>query len=224
MIQSTSRGAPSYATGKLLYRGAEADVIAGTWQGRDAVFKVRKPLPYRLEILDESIRRQRTLREAEMFHRARVAGVEVPRLLYLDPDGSTIVMERVRGTRLKDDVESLSAPKLRRAFNELGRSAGKIHRGGLMHGDLTTANVVIRGKDLVLLDFGLAVPSHRVEDHAVDLRLIKETLVGAHPEAAQEAFASLTDGYRAEVGDRRSSAVFRQLKNIERRGRYARMA
>ncbi len=92
-----------------------------------------------------------------------------------------------------------------------------------MHGDLTTANVIVKESGLVLLDFGLAVASQRVEDHAVDLRLVKETLTGAHPAASQKALSALLDGYRSEVGDERSNTVIKQLRGIERRGRYARM-
>ena len=70
MTKSTSHGGGRPREGRLLYRGAEADVIRGEWQGLDAVFKVRRPLRYRLPVLDEAIRRQRTLREAEMIHQA----------------------------------------------------------------------------------------------------------------------------------------------------------
>ncbi len=224
MTPSTYPGAPSYVSGTLVYRGAEADVVAGLWQGLEAVFKVRKPLTYRLAVLDESIRRQRTVREAEMIRRARSAGVAVPHVYHVDPQGATLVMEFVKGARLRDEVNSMRAADLSRVFNEFGRTAGRLHRSGTMHGDLTTANVIIEKGGLVLLDFGLAVPSKRVEDHAVDLRLVKETLTGAHPGASQEALAALLEGYRSEVGEERSTAVFRQLRGIERRGRYARMA
>jgi tRNA A-37 threonylcarbamoyl transferase component Bud32 len=62
-----------------------------------------------------------------------------------------------------------------------------------------------------------------LEDHAVDIRLIKETLVGAHPEVATVALEALNRGYASVVGASRSRAVLKQLQSIERRGRYARV-
>ena len=223
MTESTSPGGSEYPSGRLLYRGAEADVIRGDWQGLDAVYKVRKPLRYRLPVLDEEIRRQRTLHEAEMIHQAKGAGVAAPYLYEVDPPASTLVMEYVGGTRLKDVIAS-KAVGTDEVFSEFGRNVGLLHRAGIMHGDLTTANVVKRGDSLVFVDFGLSIRTERLEDHAVDLRLIKETLLGAHPQVAAAAMEALNRGYAGVLGPARSKAVFRQLLSIERRGRYARVA
>ena len=223
MTGSTSPGASSSPTGRLIYRGAEADLIRGDWLGLDAVFKIRRPLRYRLEVLDESIRRQRTVREAEMIHRAKEGGVEAPYLYEVDVPGSTLVMEYVAGERLRDQIRSAGRGWIRSAFQEFGRSTALLHAAGVVHGDLTTANVISRDGRLVFIDFGLSFRSERLEDHAVDIRLIKETLVGAHPDASSAAMAALVDGYRAVKGVERTRAVLRQLQNIERRGRYARV-
>lgn len=198
--------------------------MLGEWQGLEAVYKVRKPLTYRLQVLDESIRRQRTVREAEMIHLAKRAGVLSPFLYNVDVPASTLVMEFVRGDRVKDLVPTLSVTQLRSIFFGFGRCVAKLHRYGIMHGDLTTANVVRRNGRLVFIDFGLSMRTTRLEDHAVDLRLIKETLVGAHSEASAGALSALSRGYGSVVGPTRSRAVLRQLQNIERRGRYARVA
>jgi TP53 regulating kinase-like protein len=209
--------------GTLLYKGAEADVVKAKWCRRDAVYKVRKRLPYRLPVLDEEIRRQRTFHEAEMIRSAKMAGVSTPYLYFVDPRNATLVMEYIDGTRMKDLMESLSLDEISRLFEQLGEDVARLHLAGIMHGDLTTANVVKRGNELVFLDFGLSIHSSRIEDHAVDLRLIKETIVGAHSEVAQSALSSLLEGYAHHVGDERAKHVFSQLRNIERRGRYARV-
>jgi len=220
---STSPGAAEYARGRLLYKGAEADVLRGEWQGLDAVFKVRKPLSYRLAVLDDAIRRHRTVREAEMIHLAKKAGVPSPFLYNVDVPASTLVMEFVAGDRVKDLVGTLPRIEMEDIFFEFGRDVARLHTAGIMHGDLTTANVVRRKGNLVFIDFGLSVRTTRLEDHAVDLRLIKETLVGAHPEAATSALEALSRGYAGVVGPARSRAVLKQLQSIERRGRYARV-
>lgn len=208
---------------ELIYRGAEADVYRTSWCGREAIRKVRKRLSYRLASLDSILRRQRTIREAEMIHRAKEAGVRSPYLYCVEPENATIVMEYVSGRRLREALFSSDRDEVARLTAALGASVARLHTSGIMHGDLTTSNVVIRDGSLVLIDFGLSISSGRVEDHAVDLRLVKETITGAHPAISREALDSLFSGYSSEVGESRFRHVMRQLSEIERRGRYARV-
>jgi TP53 regulating kinase-like protein len=224
LIPSISHGEAEYASGRVIYRGAEADLLLGTWEGYPAVFKVRKPLRYRLPVLDSAIRHQRTIREAEMIRAAKKARVEAPNLYFVDPAGSTLVMEHVGGARLRDLLTSASADVVSGVFKLLGSDVGKLHNAGIMHGDLTTANVILGRRSLVFIDFGLSIHTARAEDHAVDLRLIRETLAGAHSALAGDAFKALLEGYESEVGGPRCKAVLGQLRSIERRGRYARVA
>lgn len=209
--------------GKLLYKGAEADIIEGKWQGTAAVYKVRKPLPYRLPILDDAIRRSRTIHEAQMIHSARSAGVRTPHLYAVDVPNCTLIMEYIRGERISDLMPTFDIDEIRSLFSRIGRDIGSLHNASIMHGDLTTANVVRDGHGLVFIDFGLAIRTSRTEDFAVDLRLIKETLGGAYPDVSAVALDSLFEGYEEVVGDSKASATLKQLRSIERRGRYARM-
>jgi TP53 regulating kinase-like protein len=224
LTQSISLGESEDPPGRLLYRGAEADIVRGKWRGLDAVYKVRRPLPYRLAELDVTIRRQRTLHEAELVHAARKAGVRVPRLYYIDVPRTTLVMEYVQGERLKELVSSAPEEEVGSLFRALGRDAARLHSAGITHGDITTANVIVRKGELVFIDFGLSTHTSRLEDHAVDLRLIKETLIGAHPEVSSMALDRLFEGYSMGAGAVRTKAVMRQLRSIERRGRYARLS
>jgi len=169
--------------GTLLYKGAEADVVKAKWCRLDAVYKIRKRLPYRLPVLDSEIRRQRTYHEADMIKSAKRAGVPAPYLYFVDPNNATLVMEYIEGARMKDLVASLPARQVSDLFERLGESVARLHLAGIMHGDVTTANVVKRGKDLVFLDFGLSVHSSRVEDHAVDLDVF---LIRGHHAAYRE--------------------------------------
>jgi TP53 regulating kinase-like protein len=207
---------------RLIYRGAEADLILGKWSGLEAVYKMRNPLPYRLRELDDAIRAQRTIHEAQLMHQAKVSGVRTPFLYYVEPPNALLVMEFIRGKRLKEKLASMSSSGVRESFRKMGSMTGLLHLTGMMHGDLTTSNVLVSEGELVLIDFGLAIRSKRLEDHAVDLRLIKETLTGAHPKVSNQALESLFDGYGDEVGEKYLRAVTRQLRNIEKRGRYAR--
>ncbi|MDG7011482.1 MAG: Kae1-associated serine/threonine protein kinase [Nitrososphaerota archaeon] len=220
----TSPGEAEWVPGRLLYRGAEADVVLGDWQGLPAVFKVRKPLTYRLASLDQEIRRQRTVHEAEMIRHAKRAGVATPFLYHLDLQASTMVMEYIGGKMLRDLAGHMAEKDVEGPFFKFGEGVARLHAAGMMHGDLTTANVVSREGSLVFLDFGLAHRTSRLEDHAVDLRLIKETLVGAHPGISRAALDAFFRGYEAKAGTPRFRRVRSQLRNIERRGRYARVA
>lgn len=208
---------------KLIYRGAEADLFEGTWAGSRAVFKLRKPLPYRLEALDLAIRSQRTLREAEMLHESKLAGVKSPYLYYVSPVRALLVMELVEGDRLKSLLSSSPEADVRPLSLEFGRSVALLHRAGIMHGDLTTSNVIANEEGVNLIDFGLAVHSTKVEDHAVDIRLIKETLAGAHSAVSSLVLDEFMRGYRSVAGEARARLVANKLREIERRGRYARV-
>jgi TP53 regulating kinase-like protein len=210
---------------KLLYRGAEADVFRGDWCGQPAVYKMRKPLLYRLPELDKLIRSQRTVHEAQMIHQSKLAGVSAPHLYYLSPPEALLVIEYLEGKRLKTLLLEAGLTKGRvEALGEgFGRSIARLHAAGIMHGDLTTSNVIVDGDLLSLIDFGLAVHSQRLEDQAVDLRLIKETLTGAHNSVSKQFMQSLLTGYASVLGRARAEAATKKLAEIERRGRYARV-
>jgi TP53 regulating kinase-like protein len=209
---------------KLLYRGAEADVYRGDWCGQPAVYKMRRPLRYRLPELDNMIRSQRTTHEAQMIHDSKLAGVSSPHLYYLSPREALLVMEFVEGKRLKTLLEpDLPGGRVEELGEEFGRSIARLHAAGIMHGDLTTSNAIANGGGISLIDFGLAVHSTRLEDHAVDLRLIKETLTGAHNSVSKPFMRSLMAGYTSVLGRRRANAATKKLAEIERRGRYARV-
>jgi TP53 regulating kinase-like protein len=206
---------------KMIYRGAEADVMLGSWAGIKAVHKVRKPFPYRLPVLDRTIREQRTAHEAQMIHDAKRAGVRTPYLYYVSPSEALIVMEYVVGERLKILLDTADDRLV--LAKTFGTAVGRLHAAGIMHGDLTTSNVIMSDGGLVVIDFGLSLYSQRVEDHAVDLRLIKETLTGAHSKISIQAFSAFLEGYGEVVGAQRALAVRKKLAEIERRGRYTRV-
>ncbi len=210
---------------KLLYRGAEADVFRGEWCGQPAVYKMRKPLLYRLPELDKLIRSQRTVHEAQMIHQSKLAGVSAPYLYYLSPPEALLVMEYIEGKRLKTLLleAGLTRGRVEALGEEFGRSIARLHAAGIMHGDLTTSNVIVDGDALSLIDFGLAIHSQRLEDQAVDLRLIKETLTGAHNSVSKPFMQSLLSGYASVLGRARAEAATKKLAEIERRGRYARV-
>jgi TP53 regulating kinase-like protein len=208
---------------KLIYRGAEADILLGEWVGEKAVYKLRKPLPYRLEALDRAIRMQRTSHEAQMVNDAKLAGVNTPYLYCVNLKMALIVMQYIEGKRLKNILDRSTEDEVVAISHKFGEEIGKLHQAGIMHGDLTTSNTIICNEDLVFIDFGLSIHSFKLEDHAVDLRLIKEALNGAHSRISSSAFSSLMEGYGELVGGAKLVAIKKKLVEIERRGRYAKI-
>jgi TP53 regulating kinase-like protein len=200
---------------RLVKKGAEADIYLTEWAGRKAISKVRTPKPYRHVELDSMLRRQRTVHEANFISAAKKAGVRSPFVYFVDPKNAEIIMEFIEGS----NVRAALTPALCR---EIGRCAAMLHSANIIHGDLTTSNFVANGKRLVLLDFGLAHYSERNEDMATDLRLIKEVLTSAHLEV-RGSFDSFIEGYEEQAGKKKSSRILENVREIEQRGRYARV-
>lgn len=204
---------------KLVSRGAEADIYKTRWNGAEAILKIREPKGYRDPSLDARIRARRTSKEAQMISHARSSGVPAPLVYFVDRGSASIVMQYVGGRTVHDmdgsEIVSLS--------DRMGRYAGTLHKSGVMHGDLTTSNFILSSGMLFMIDFGLAQNTPRAEDHAVDLRLIKEILNSAHAAVMRPAWDRFLKGYSLAVGSRRAGAVTRLVAEIEKRGRYARV-
>lgn len=199
---------------QLAKKGAEADIYIIEWAGEKAVSKVRSPKPYRHEALDATIRKHRTIHEASFMSAAKTAGVKSPFVHFVDPERAEIIMEFVEGENVRDAI----SPDL---CHEIGRYAAMLHTSSIIHGDLTTSNF-ITGKKLVLLDFGLSYYSERMEDMAIDIRLIKEIFTSAHI-AVKKAFPRFMEGYASVAGEKKACRMLDNVREIEQRGRYARV-
>lgn len=209
---------------KLIKKGAEADIYLGEWFGERAVFKIRKPKAFRHPKLDEEIRRLRTLREARFLADARAAGVPTPLVYFVDPERGEIVMQHVEGERLKDALSDGDVRRVKALSANLGSSLGRLHADHIVHGDLSTSNfIVTEGDRLTFLDFGLAFHSQRLEDKAVDIHLIREILTSAHGEVSGTVFQHILHGYEETVGAGLLKKLLVKIREIEARGRYARV-
>jgi len=201
----------------ILKRGAEAEIRTAEFLGRSAVAKVRLPKAYRLPALDDDLRKTRIRTEARLMAEARAAGVAVPVLYDIDLQGHTITMEFVEGPTLKDALEA-GGPQAAVLAREMGRVAGRLHRAGIIHGDLTTSNMVVRDGGIVMLDFSLGGKARDPESRGVDLHLLREALTSAHARA-RAYYREVLAGYREVLGAE-ADAVLAKVKEIESRGRY----
>jgi TP53 regulating kinase and related kinases len=201
----------------VLSKGAEADIYRTRWFGNDAVSKIRVKKPYRQKSLDNEIRRNRTLREAIMLSNAKETGVRTPFLYFVDPVSAEIVMEFIEGTNVKEKMDENLAL-------QMGRYAGLLHINNLIHNDLTTSNFInSKNNQLVLLDFGLSFFSERLEDKAVDIRLVKEVFSSSYATMYELIFSRFLLGYSSIIGQKYMRATLRKVREIEQRGRYSRV-
>jgi len=197
----------------LLKKGAEADIYLSDWYGKKAIAKVRTIKPYRHRNLDLDIRKRRTIHEAQMLSAVKSIGVLSPYVYFVDPMFCEIIMEFVPGTNAKQIINS-------EISMQIGIYAALLHSKNIIHGDLTTSNFLVSDK-LHLLDFGLSFHSDRLEDKAVDLRLVKETFSSIHHQKYEALFSSFLKGYSTILGDDMVKKLLIKVSNIEGRVRYA---
>lgn len=200
----------------LLKRGAEAELRRTTYLGREAVEKSRVPKGYRLPALDEELRRARIRTEAKLMGEARVAGVPVPILYDIDLLENRLVMEFVDGPTAKAVLDKGGRPAME-VCRRIGETIARLHAADIVHGDLTTSNMILQGGRLVMIDFSLGERTRSVESRGVDLRLLKEALTSAHARGP-EYFEAVARAYRRRTP--RAAEVLAKVTEIEERGRY----
>lgn len=202
---------------RLVKKGAEADIYITDWNGQVSVLKIRKKKDYRVSLLDTRIRTLRTVREARMMSEVKSFGIATPLVYFVDEKRCKIYMQFVPGRLVRD----LSLKNIVRLCENIGEMVGTLHKNCVMHGDLTTSNFILSKKGLVMLDFGLAQKTGKVDDFAIDLRLFREVLNSAHADIVDDAWISFVKGYQKVMGRATAERVIGQVAAIERRGRYA---
>lgn len=207
---------------KLVAKGAEAELFLQTlWLGETVLAKRRVKKRYRPSELDRSILEYRTIHEAEIIQRAKKAGVSSPIIYLVDVSRATIYMEYVEGRVIRRSLDELPEEKRLSLFHRIGIFVGKLHKGGIVHGDLTTSNMILTAADRIyFVDYGLAELTGEVEKRGVDLHLMKSMLTSTHYTYAEECFSSFLNGYREVMGNEATIEVVRKIGEIERRGRY----
>ncbi|MGB1378793.1 MAG: KEOPS complex kinase/ATPase Bud32 [Nitrosopumilus sp.] len=202
---------------KLIKKGAEADIYTGTWKNSKALFKIRKIKTYRNSSLDSKIRKQRTIKESQMLSQVKSFGIPTPLVYFVNLEKSMIVMQEIPGKPVHDLPES----KIIEISKQIGKLVGLLHKNGVMHGDLTTSNFILFKNTIYMIDFGLSQNSIKPEDHAVDLRLIKEILNSAHAKIMEPSWKNFLNGYKSVVGITYQTKIVKLVSEIESRGRYA---
>ncbi|MGM5485136.1 MAG: KEOPS complex kinase/ATPase Bud32 [Nanobdellota archaeon] len=181
-------------------QGAEAIV----YEEEGNIIKERTEKPYRIKELDDKLRKSRTTREAGILEKVEFS----PKLIRKDK--YRIVMEKLDGHLVKDifDKDHERISKL------IGKTLTELHEKHIIHGDLTTSNMILNEK-LFLIDFGLSSYSHKEEDKAVDLHLLKRAIDSKHHENAEESMRIILENYNPENRE----SILKRLDKVEMRGR-----
>jgi N6-L-threonylcarbamoyladenine synthase/protein kinase Bud32 len=190
----------------LIAKGAESNIVKSSYLGEKAVLKDRIPKSYRIPEIDNKIRKARTKEEAKLLSDAKRAGVRTPILYDINLSDKSILMEEIDGVMVKDVINEDLAFKI-------GSEISKLHSADIIHGDITTSNIMLCDDKLVFIDFGLGRYSQLKEDKAVDLLVLKKALQSIDYNLAVKYFNCVLDGYNDD-------SIINTISDIESRGRY----
>ncbi|MFA4662966.1 Kae1-associated kinase Bud32 [Pyrococcus kukulkanii] len=210
----------------LIKQGAEAKIYLAEFSELyfdypiKVIVKERIKKRYRIEEIDTKLRKERTIREARILHRAKEFGVNVPYVFEVDTKNMIIVMEYIEGERLKELLERISLDEKLEICREIGRQVGKLHEAGIVHGDLTTSNMIMRKGKIYLIDFGLAEFDDTLEAQGVDLHLLRRAMESTHYRWFEEGFKAVLEGYAEVRGEEKRREIEEKIREIELRGRY----
>lgn len=202
---------------QFITQGAEAKI----YLSENIISKERTPKSYRHSELDLKIRKSRTKREARILEKALALKINVPKVLNTNQKGEpldkfNLEIEFIGGDKLAEKLNGYLPEKQFRVMGKLGKQTALIHENGIIHGDLTTSNTILKDEKVYLIDFGLGFISGKIEDKAVDIHLIKQALEAKHWENWEELFKEFLKGY--QYGE--SKKVIERLVVVEKRGRY----
>jgi len=188
--------------------GAEATIyLEGS-----TIIKDRLKKGYRHPEIDEKLRKFRTRREAKVLDKLKAIDFPAPALHDMCDRAMQLRMEMIQGNKIRDilyrDPIVLS--------EEIGKKIGILHANDIIHGDLTTSNMILE-KEIKFIDFGLSFFSTKAEDKAVDLHLLRQALESKHYNIWEKCFEAALKGYKQSYPEYKD--VLNRLEKVESRGR-----
>lgn len=200
---------------EILYRGAESIIYI---LNKKILVKERLKKNYRIKDIDDNLRKFRNRKEAKLLTESRKCGVPTPQIFEIDEKNFKIFMEFIDGKRIKEFLNECKESELKEICKKIGENIGRLHSNDIIHGDLTTSNMILKDDKVYFIDFGLGEFSSRFEDKAVDLRLLYDSLKSTHFNILNLAWSSIIEGYREEY--KNADKVLIKIKEIEKRARY----
>jgi len=220
---------------KLIQQGAEAKILFD--EKNNLIIKDRISKSYRHPNLDVQIRKRRTKSETKLLEKAsKIIKCPVPTHT---ANIYQILIPFIKGKKLSEHLNNFALEKQKEICREIGGSIAKLHKKEIIHGDLTTSNMILveaqqrhplgkaqqessqMGKDKIyFIDFGLGYISSKTEDKAIDLHLLKHALEAKHFKNCEILTKEALNSYEKILGKTESEKIFKRMIAIEKRGRY----
>ncbi len=197
---------------KILQQGAEAIIFLD----KNKIIKKRVKKSYRIKELDDKIRKLRTRSEGKLLNKASKI-VSIPNLQKINEKINEIEMEFIKGEKLSEHLDKFPLKKQKEICKQIGQGVAKLHDADIIHGDLTTSNMILKDKKIYFIDFGLGFINHKFEDKAVDIHLLRQALEAKHFKHWEILFREFLKGYSKS---KNSKTTLERLKVVEKRGRY----
>ncbi|KAK1250546.1 hypothetical protein MKX08_010549 [Trichoderma sp. CBMAI-0020] len=232
---------PASTPPTLITQGAEGRLYKTTYLRSDTAcaLKYRPPKPWRHPVLDQRLNRHRILSEARILAKCRRDGLRVPSVYALDESAGWLMLEWIEGTpvrvninhRLGNRTEGIEDDEqLKDLMRKIGTAVGKMHSIGIIHGDLTTSNMMLKPPsagnqadgatglegEIVIIDLGLASGGVHDEDRAVDLYVLERAFGSTHPRA-ECIFNEVLEAYQKSF--KQAGVALKKLEEVRMRGR-----
>lgn len=219
---------------KLVLQGAEAKLYETVFFNKPAIVKERFSKLYRHPEIDEKLTRKRLSQEVRGLQKCRKAGISTPSIYFVDLINNVIVLEKINGITVREHINAIRQKSANNSYSKLfpmariiGSILARLHDSDIIHGDLTTSNMIIKSNlmdkntaltrfDIHLIDFGLSVSSGLAEDKAVDLYVLERAFLSSHPNS-EGLFSELLESYK--VTSSKSKPVLIKLDEVRLRGR-----
>ena len=203
---------------KILYQGAEAIICKTKYMDFDVVEKRRIKKSYRIKNIDDRLISFRTKEEAKLIMESRKYGVSVPIIYDVNLEKGIITMGYIKGDRIKDILNDITEEERHRICKKIGNSIAKFHNNNIIHGDITTSNMILSDDKIHFIDFGLGEKSTEIETKGVDLHVLMEAIESTHSKYSN-CFNYILEGYKEEL-KQDAGLVIRKIEEIVKRGRY----
>lgn len=186
----------------VIAMGAEAVIV----KKEGSVLKKRVSKSYRIKEIDDELRLKRTRSEAKIMGKLKETA---PKVLAVGDE--VLEMEYIEGDVVKNILD-----KNTKLAEKIGEETGKMHDVNIIHGDLTTSNMILdKQKKVRFIDFGLSFVSEKIEDKAVDLHLFREAVESKHFRHEKEIWEEFLKGYSPKDKEH----ILKRLEIVEQRGR-----
>lgn len=212
----------------LLKQGAEAKLYISEFNSQKCLVKERFKKTYRLPEIDKQRTHESMKAESKSISRCQAAGILVPKIYHMNLNDRKIYMEyfdrAITAKKYINDLDADSAGHLKDLGEAIGRIVGEMHGNNIIHGDLTTSNILLNPKgedfhdyDMIFIDFGLSHYGHSTEDKGVDLYVLERALLSTHS-SVPELFEIILGSYKLH-NPKGAADVVLKFEDVRARGR-----